>query len=218
MEFLKELFTEPLSFEAFSKAVIDKGFNLVDISKGKYVDRDKLDKANAELKTAKETISTMTTELDGLKANNASAEEWRQKYETLQHDVSEKERIAKEEAAAAEKEANLQARYSAVCVSKDGKPLEWTHNAIKDAYFTKFAAAVEDKANIGKSDADIFNNLVKDDATAFKGVQVVTLAGGKPIDIHGVSKEDFMKMGYAERLHLKTEQPELYKSMTENKE
>lgn len=191
--------------------------------RGKEISKEQATQATVEdlknqLKQANETILTITTELDSLKANNASAEEWRQKYETLQHDVSEKDRIAKEEAAAAEKQANLQARYESAAVSKDGKPLEWTHEAIKNDYFTKFAAAVEDKANIGKSDADIFNSLVKDDATAFKGVQVVTLAGGKPINTRGVSKEDFMKMGYAERLHLKTEQPELYKAITENKE
>lgn len=198
------------------KDIVDEIFK----ERGKEIEaeKEKTNKIHAELKEAKETITTMTMELDSLKESNASAEEWRQKYETLQRDVSEKERIAKEEAAAAEKQANLQARYESAAVSKDGKPLEWAHEAIKNDYFTKFAAAVEDKANIGKSDADIFNSLVKDDATAFKGVQVVTLAGGKPINTHGVSKEDFMKMGYAERLHLKTEQPELYKAITENKE
>lgn len=55
MEFLKELFTEPLSFDAFSKAAVDKGFKLADLSSGRYVDKDKLDKANADLKTANGT-------------------------------------------------------------------------------------------------------------------------------------------------------------------
>lgn len=215
MEFLKELFTEPLSFEAFSKAVANKGLKLVDVSGGNYVSKDKFDKVNGELKEAKETITTMTTELDGLKENNASAEEWQKKYEDFKKEVDEKEQAAKEQAAAAEKQANLQARYSAVAVGKDGQPLDWTHEAIKNDYFAKFTAALEDKANTGKSDADIFNNLVKDDATAFKGVQRVMLAGAKPINSNGVSKEDFMKMGYAERLQLKTEQPELYKAITE---
>lgn len=158
-------------------------------------EKEKSDKTASELKEAKETISRITTELDGLKANNASAEEWKQKYETLQHDVSEKERIAKEEAAAAEKQANLQARYAAVCVSKDGKPLEWTHEAIKNDYFAKFAAAVEDKSNQGKSDADIFSSLTKDDATAFKGVTAVTLIGGKPLGMNGaLTRADISKI------------------------
>lgn len=218
MEFLKDLFTEPLSYEAFEKAVKAKGLKLADLSGGEYVSKDKFDKVNSDLKEAKNSLTTVTTELDILKEGNASAEEWRQKYEKLQNEVSEKERKAQEEAVAAEKQANLQTRYSAVCVTKDGKPLEWTHDAIKDSYFAKFVEAVDDKANIGKSDADIFNNLVKDDATAFKGVQIVNMAGGKPINTHGVSKEDFMKMGYAERLQIKTEQPDLYNTLINNKE
>lgn len=217
MEFLKELFTEPLSYEGFEKAVNAKGFKLADLSGGEYVSKDKFDKANNELKEVKETLTTVTTELDGLKANNASAEEWKQKYETLQHDVSEKERIAKEEAAAAEKKANYQARFSAVAVDENGKPVK-LHPGIEKYYREKFYEAIEDKANIGKSDAEIYHALIKDDSEYNKPVQIVTLVGGKPINTHGVSKEDFMKMGYAERLQLKTEQPELYKSMTENKE
>lgn len=195
MEFLKELFTEPLSFEAFSKAVADKGLKLVDVSGGNYVSKDKFDKANNDLKEAKETITTMTTELDGLKENNASAEEWKERYETFKKEVDEKEQAAKEQAAAAEKQANLQARYAAVAVGKDGQPLDWTHEAIKNAYFAKFTAAIEDKANTGKSDADIFNNLVKDDATAFKGVQRVTLAGGNPLGMSGaMTRSDISKI------------------------
>ena len=96
--------------------------------------------------------------------------------------------------------------------------MEWTHEAIKNDYYAKFAAALDDSANTGKSDADIFNNLVKDDAAAFKGIQRITLAGAKPISFNGVSREDFKKMNYSERLQFKTEQPELYKAITENKE
>ncbi len=195
MDFLKDLFTEPLSFEAFEKAVKAKGFKLADLSNGNYVEKGKFDKVNNELKDAKETISTITTELDDLKANNASAEDYKKKFEELQADVAEKEKTAKEQAAAAEKKANLKARYASVCVGKDGKPLEWAHEAIKSDYFAKFSAAVEDKENVGKSDADIFHNLVKDDATAFKGVQRITLAGGKPLGTSGnLTREDISKI------------------------
>lgn len=195
MEFLKKLFTEPLSFEAFSKAVADKGIKIADLSQGEYVSKDKFDKANNDLKSAKETIVTIKTELDGLKESNASAEEWQKKYEDFKKEVDEKEQEAKEQAAAAEKEANLQERYAAVCVSKDGNPLEWVHEAIKNDYYAKFAAAVEDKANVGKSDAEIFNNLVKDDATAFKGVQAVTLVGGRPLGVSTkMTREDISKI------------------------
>lgn len=42
MEFLKELFTQPLSFEEFSKLVSEKGYKLADLSKGDYVAKGKL--------------------------------------------------------------------------------------------------------------------------------------------------------------------------------
>jgi len=155
-----------------------------EISKGQAAQTTVEDLKN-QLKEAKNTITAITAELDGLKESNASAEDWKQKYESFKQDVEEKEQAAKEAAAAAEKQANLQARYEAVAVGKDGKPLDWTHEAIKNDYFTKFMAALEDKANTGKSDADIFNGLVKDDATAFKGVQRVTLQGGKPLGMGG---------------------------------
>lgn len=208
--------TEFLTGLGIEKDVAEKIF----AERGKEItaEKEKAEKTAAELKEAKDTITQITGELNGLKANNASAEEWQKKFEDLQADVSRKEKEAKEQAAAAEKQANLQARYAAVCVGKDGKPLEWTHEAIKNDYFAKFTAALEDTANTGKSDADVFNNLVKDDATAFKGVQRVTLAGAKPISFNGVSREDFKKMNYSERLQFKTEQPELYRAITENKE
>lgn len=206
-DFLKGI--EGLTDEAIEKIIAENG---KDIQKA----QGNLETVKTELKEAKETISSITTELNNLKESNASVEDYKKKFEDLQATVSEKERVEKEKAAAAEREANLKARYAAVCVGKDGNPLEWAHEAIGKEYFAKFMAAVEDKENIGKSDADIFHNLVKDDATAFKGVQTVTLAGGKPLDSRGISKEDFMKMGYAERLKVKTEQPELYRAITES--
>ena len=87
MEFLRELFSEPLSFEAFSKAVQEKGIKLADLSTGKYADIDKLNKANGDLKTANETIKTLRDEMQTLKDNNASAEEWKKKFEDLTADI-----------------------------------------------------------------------------------------------------------------------------------
>ena len=64
----------------------------------------------------------------------------------------------------------------------DGKPLEWSHEAIKTAYLQKFTDALSNEANVGKSDADIFHALTKDDAAAFKGVQpTVSLKGANPL-------------------------------------
>jgi hypothetical protein len=55
---------------------------------------------------------------------------------------------------------------------------QFTHDAIRDSYLKRFGDALDSKDYEGKSDADIFHDLTKDDAAAFKGVQVVQLKGG----------------------------------------
>ena len=190
------------------KAILDLNGTDINKTKGEY------DTLKGELDTAKGTISTMTTELQGLKDSNANADEWKSKFETLQNDIAEKEKAANEATAKAEREANIANRYSSVCVDKDGNPLEWSHDAIKTAYLQKFNEAISDETNTGKSDADIFHELTKDDAVAFKGVQPqVQLRGGSPIGGEGLTKETFAKMAYADRTKLYTENPTLYNEL-----
>lgn len=213
MEFLKELFTEPLSFEAFEKAVNAKGFKLADLSSGNYVAKDKFDKANNDLKTAQDSVKTITEELQGLKDKNATAEDWKAKFEQLQADNAEKEKQAKEQKEAEEKARNIEARYNAICVDKDGKPLEFTHDAIKASYLQKFTEALADETNTGKSDADIFHALTKDDATAFKTVQPdINIPGAKQLG-GNLTQNDFAKMNYMERAKLYSENQTLYNEL-----
>lgn len=158
------------------KAILDLNGADINKAKGEY------DALKSELDTEKKTISTMTEELQGLKASNATAEDWKAKFETLQNDIAEKERIAKEEKEKAERDENIKNRYNAVCVDKDGKPLEWSHEAIKADYLKKFSEAISDGANTGKSDSEIFHALTKDDGAAFKSVQpVINLKGASPV-------------------------------------
>lgn len=82
---------------------------------------------------------------------------------------AEAERIARE------KTEGFDKRFEAVVGDK-----RFTHDAIRADYRRKFETALSDKENEGKSDADIFHTLTKDDATAFTGVTAVRLQGGRP--------------------------------------
>lgn len=130
------------------------------------------------LKDKETAFNTLSGEFEKLKEFNASAEDYKTKFETLQNDIAEKEKAAKEEKQRAEREANILNRYNAAAVSKDGKPLEWSHEAIKADYLRKFTEALENEENAGKSDSDIFNALVKDDSAAFKVPQAQNVFGG----------------------------------------
>lgn len=155
--------------------------NSADIGKAK-ADYEDLKK---ELGTSKETLKKLTGELDALKDSNANAEDWKKKYDDLSADIADKEAAAKAEREKAEREADIKSRYNAVCVDKDGKPLEFTHEAIRADYLKKFGEIISDIDNTeykGKSDADIFHALTKDDGAAFKGVRAkIDLKGASPI-------------------------------------
>ena len=74
MDFLRSLFTAPLSFEAFVEAVNKAGFKLADLSTGNYVDKGKYDKVSNDLTEAKNTIATIEGEAKDLREKGATAD------------------------------------------------------------------------------------------------------------------------------------------------
>ena len=137
----------------------------------------------ADLKEAKETIDKTNTEFEALKSSNAGAEEYKTKYEAL---VAENEaKQAEAERVAREKAEGLDKRFEAVVGDK-----KFSHDAIRADYRRKFENALAEKENEGKSDADIFHALTKDDATAFTGVTAVKLQGGSPQGIGKYKSKD----------------------------
>ena len=144
--------------------------NGADVEKAK----SKVAALEAEVKEAKETTAKINTEFEALKASNAGAEEYKSKYEALVAENEAKARQAEADRIAKEKAEGYDKRFDAVVGDK-----KFTHDAIRADYRRKFEAALSDKENEGKSDADVFHALTKDDATAFTGVTAVRLAGGR---------------------------------------
>lgn len=149
------------------KAVMD--INGADVERVK----SKVTALEAELSEKKEDITRLNTEFETLKAANASGEDWKAKFEALQAENEAKEKRAEAERILKEKEDNITSRFDTVLGDK-----KFNHEAIKADYLKKFGEALENKDFEGKSDADIFHELTKDDATAFKGVTAFRLEGG----------------------------------------
>ena len=190
-------------------AVLD--INTTDIGKAKR-DYDDLTKRVGTLEGEKKDLEGTITDL---KNNAKGGEDYKKLYENLKGDIEEKEKKEKEAKEKAERDANILNRYNAVAVDKNGKPLEWTHEAIKTDYLHKFAKALEDSANEGKSDADIFKALTQDDGTAFKvpAAQMVYGGAGKAGGNGTITKEVFAKMGYKDRVKLYSENKQLYEDL-----
>lgn len=144
----------------------------------------------ADLKQSKEAADKINTEFEALKANNASAEEYKTKYEALVAENEAKARQAEADRIAKEKAEGIDKRFETVVGDK-----KFSHDAVRADYRKKFEAALADKENEGKSDADVFHALTKDDRNAFEGVTAVKLAGGRPTGTgNGYSSvDDIMK-------------------------
>lgn len=177
--------------------------------------KTKVTALETELADKKAAFDTLSAEFKTLQTNHASAEDYKAKLEQLQNEVAEKEKNAKEEQHKKEREANILSRYNAAAVGKDGKPLEWSHDAIREDYLRKFTDALSDASNAGKSDADIFHALTKDDGAAFKvpGAQAVFNGAGNSGGGRTVTKEAFAQMGYKDRVKLYNENRQLYENL-----
>ena len=155
------------------KEVAEKIF--AERSKEIEADKAKREKLETELKESKESLDNLSKEFEDLKANNASAEEYKSKYEAIIAENEAKAKQAEADRILAEKNADIEKRF-AECVGDK----KFSHDAIKADYLKKFADALESEEYKGKGDVDIFHALTKDDATAFTGVTAVKLAGGTP--------------------------------------
>ena len=160
------------------KEVAEKIF--AERSKEIEADKAKREKLETELKESKESLDNLSKEFEDLKANNASAEEYKSKYEALVADNEAKAKQAEADRILAEKTENINKRFEADVGEKT-----FSHNAIKADYLKKFGEAIELEDNKSLSDEQIFHNLIKDDATAFTGVTAVKLQGGRPQGVGG---------------------------------
>ena len=168
-------------------------------SKEIEADKVKREKLETELKESKESLDNLSKEFEDLKANNASAEEYKSKYEAVIAENEAKAKQAEADRILAEKTENINKRFEAVVGEKT-----FSHNAIKADYLKKFGEAIELEDNKSLSDEQIFHNLIKDDATAFTGVTAVKLAGGTPQGVGGkqyTSKAEIMAIkNYDEKI------------------
>lgn len=150
-------------------------------------DKAKREKLETELKEKKESLDDLSKEFEDLKSSNASAEEYKTKYEALVADNEAKAKQAEADRILAEKTENINKRFEAVVGEK-----KFSHNAIKADYLKKFGEAIELEENKSLSDEQVFHNLIKDDKNAFEGVTAVKLAGGRPSGTSGKTRDEIM--------------------------
>ena len=188
------------------KEVAEKIF--AERSKEIEADKAKREKLETELKEKTESLESLTTEIDTLKTSGKNAEEIQAKLDALIAEREAEKTKAEADRLAKEKADNVLSRFNAV-------KKKFKHNDIEQAYLKRFGDAIESKDFEGKSDTEIYHELTKDD-DCHEGVKAVHLAGGTPSGVGGksVTREDFNKMSYKERLQIYNENQALYNELT----
>ena len=204
---MKEILTQ-----LFGEAVTDDAMKQFNAELGKkFVAKADFNAKVEEVKTLKGEKKTLEDDIAKLNENANGNEEVKKELEALKAKIdadakqAEADRISREKAESDERLFN-----EAVGEKK------FSHDAIKSHYFNLFRQDLAKEENKGKSAVDILHNLTKDDATAFTGVTAVKLQGGTPQGVGGksVTREDFNKMSYKERLQIYNENQALYNELT----
>ena len=204
---MKEILTQ-----LFGDAVTDDAMKQFNAELGKkFVAKADFNAKVEEVKTLKGEKKTLEDEVSKLNENANGNEDVKKELEALKAKIdadakqAEADRISREKAESDERLFN-----EAVGEKK------FSHDAVKSHYFNLFRQDLAKEENKGKSAVDILHNLTKDDATAFTGVTAVKLQGGTPQGVGGksVTREDFNKMSYKERLQIYNENQALYNELT----
>lgn len=157
MDFTEIFNGESLTLEQFNERT--SAMKLADLSGGEYVAKGKYDsdlkKARDDLKTAKETIVALEANKGDTEALQAELDKYKRADEARQK--------AEQEAAA---QKALEDRFNAVV---DGK--EFANSLVRNGTLAEFSRALDDPANTGKGDKELFDALTKDAAGIWKNPQ-----------------------------------------------
>lgn len=137
-----------------------------------------------------------------------SGENWKKKFEELDTQIKKQQ----EEKKAKEEEEMLVKNITEAFGDK-----KFVNDYTKNSIINEIKVALKDSANKGKSAKDLFTEITKDKEGIFSSPnQVADMPGVSDIDTGVVSKADFEKMGYKERLELKQNNPELFRKYNDN--
>lgn len=180
--------------------------------KGLELDKETIDSIMAEygkqVQGYKETIEENKTTIDDLKAQMEKApksEEMESLKNTIAtYEAKEQERLASEKA---KKEDELLTN-NIISAFGDKK---FVNDFTRDAIVKEMKTALNDDANKSKSYKDLFEEITKDKTDIFVNPnRIIDMPSVDESVETVVSKDDFDKMGYKERVEFKETNPELF--------
>ena len=162
-------------------------------------------KAKAPATQLQTDLDAIKTQLDEAKNTIAALEANKGDVAALQQQIdaykAADEKRAQEAKEAAEKQELLE-RFEAVAGDR-----QFIHDMVKNGVMADFGAALKDKANRGKGDAEIFDVLTKDKGYFANQNPPVPPQPpmGNPAPNNIKTREEFLKMSFADQMKFKQE-------------
>ena len=160
------------------------------------------------------TLNATKKKLEGdivsLKADLENGDDFKGKFEALEKQVKADKEAAELATKQAAQETEFQTRFTGVVGEQ-----KWRDELTGNAVFAEFKKAVADEANKGKGDKDILDALTKDKNYFENPNKPANMPSMGKIDFSKVTKEQFAKMGYKDKVTLFNEDKALYNSLSE---
>lgn len=172
------------------------------------IETEKVDnKYKEQLEDNKTTIADLKAQID--KAPKSDEME-SLKNKIAEYEQNEADRTAKQKAK--EEDDILTNNINQVFGDK-----KFVNDFTKNAIMNEIKMALKDNANMGKSAKDLFEEITKDKDGIFVNPNPQVDMPGIDENVENtVSKDDFDKMGYKQRLELKESNPELFNKYNNN--
>ena len=180
--------------------------------KGLDLDNELIDTIMAEhgkiVTKDKEELQTLKSQIKELKENSKNADELQAKYDELNKKIEEETATKK----AKEEDDILTNNINSAFGDK-----KFVNEFTKNAIMNEIKTALKDSANMGKSAKDLFEEITNGKDGIFANPnQVIDMPSIDENVETAVSKDDFDKMGYKQRLELKESNPELFNKYNNN--
>ena len=208
---MKRKFLEDLGLEKEQiDKILDENSQDIGKAKGDLEDvQEKLKNAEGEIETLKGQVKDRDGQLETLKNSTGDIDSLKEQIQNLQNDNKTKDAAHAAEIKKLQREA-IDNNLLTSADAKNPKAVLALFDEIDDSvdldgYKTKRSEQLE---AIKKSDAYLFN--VKETKGTLKGAEP---GQGKDPDLSGLTKEQFNKMSYKEKVNLFNENKELYDSL-----
>ena len=210
MEFLKEILGE--GYEAFAQAVKqynekspDKAVKLANLAEGGYVSKEKYTALEAEAGGYKEQLTGLREDLQKLQEEGGGKAELNNKLSALQEKYDADMAAFTEKLAALKLETAVDnALFKAGAVDSDLVKVKLDMGQIRLAESGEVEGLEEQLGNVKRDYGFLFQSAPR-------------VTGAKPAEPSpapaAMTREEYQKLGYEERVRLKTERPEIFKEI-----